>query len=39
MRDMGDVEQTERNGQSDADRGVKAAEQHTDHHRIEQQVH
>src|SRR5437899_1329619 len=38
MRDVGNVEQAERDGQSKADRRIEAAEQHTDHHRIEQQV-
>ncbi len=38
MRDVGHVEQAERDGQSKTDRRIEAAEQHTDHHRIEQQV-
>ena len=38
MRDVGDVEQAERDGQSETDRRIEAAEQHADHHRIEQQV-
>jgi hypothetical protein len=36
MRDMGDVKQAERDGQTETDRCVEAAKQHTDHHRIEQ---
>ena len=37
MRDVGNVEQAERDRQSKADRRIEAAEQHPDHHRIEQQ--
>ena len=37
MRDVGNVEQAERDRQSEADRRIEAAEQHPDHHRIEQQ--
>ena len=39
MRDMGNVEQSERNGQPDADGCIEAAEQHPKHDRTEQQVH
>ena len=38
VRDVGNVEQAERDGQPEADRRIEAAEQHPDHHRIEQQV-
>ena len=37
MRDVGNVEQAERNRQPEADRRIEAAEQHAEHHRIEQQ--
>ena len=39
MRDMRDVKQAERDGQSETDRCVEAAEQHTNHHCVQQQVH
>ena len=38
MRDVGNVEQAERDGQPEADGRIEAAEQHAEHHRIEQQV-
>ncbi len=39
MGDVGNVEQAERDGQPKADGRIEAAEQHAEHHRIEQQVH
>ena len=38
MGDVGNVEQAERDRQPEADGRIEAAEQHADHHRIEQQV-
>ena len=39
MRHMGNVEQAERDRQPEAHGRIEAAEQHTEHHGIEQQFH
>ncbi len=38
MGDVGNVEQAEGKRQAETYGGIEAAEQHADHHRIEQQI-
>ena len=38
MRDIDDVELPERDGQPEADRGVKAAEQHAGYQRVQKKI-